>query len=703
MLRKTLLTLCASFSLTAPAFAAVSGTVATPDGVPVEGARVGPADGTHRVTTGRRGEFSLPDLEAPVLLLVTHPRFDERAVQVEAGDEALRIVLQPRQEVYDEIVVSAARDSGGGFQPVSVAATTVQPTEKPAPPSTVMDVIEGVPSVAENGQGGYFQTFSVRGIAGQRVLTLVSGARIITDRRAGVSLSFVEPLLLGAVDVVRGPSSSYYGSGALGGVVQAFPERYGQLRFDVGYKGAGDERYAVAGTGGESWSLAAAYRSADDSQTPDGDPLPSAFEQYSGVLQKRWQTEGGTEWELLAIPTAGRDIGKPNSQYPERMTVYPEENHLIFKVGARKPGAFQFDLWAHPNDLETRVSRVDRPGRFERVENEAFDFGANAQWELSLPAQLEGRLGIEYFGRRDVTATEDVVSTSGGGILERSITLDGTEDQVAAYGSVRRALGPVNLQAGSRLSWIQQDNVGFDTLDDTAWSGFVGATVPLAGGFELAGNVGTGLRFPTLSERFFTGVTGRGEVISNTGLDPERSVSGDLGLRYFGDRLYATAYVFRNEIDDYIERIDVEPGVRTFVNLTSGTIEGVEVDGFYQATDTLRLGWRGQWLDGEDDTGANLADIPADRIAVDARYDLGHWIFTGRLQHRFEKEDVGSGEQITPEAEILSAAIAYEIRDGFSVSLTGQNLLDETYLPSADDRAVPAKERSIGIGLRWTD
>ena len=44
-------------------------------------------------------------------------------------------------------------------------------------------------------------------------------------------------------------------------------------------------------------------------------------------------------------------------------------------------------------------------------------------------------------------------------------------------------------------------------------------------------------------------------------LDPERSLTTDLGVRYFGNRLYLAAYAYRNTIDDYIERIDLEPGV----------------------------------------------------------------------------------------------------------------------------------------------
>jgi len=689
-----------ALALAAPAGAAVSGTVTTAGGVPVEGARVEVVDGAVAATTGRRGEFAFLEVEPPALLLVTHPRFDDRAVEVPAGQAGpVEVVLVPRQEVFDEITVSATRDAAGVFQPVSVAATSVRPDEKPAPPSTLQEVIEGVPGVAESGQGGLFQTYSVRGVAGQRVLSLLAGARLVTDRRAGVAFSFVDPQLLGTVDVVRGPSSSYYGSGALGGIIQAFPARFDELRLAAGYAAAGGEHYQVAGWGNDTWSVGAAHRRAADSETPDGERLFSRFEQWSGVVEGLWEVGEGTALELVVVPSLGRDIGKPNVEFPERTTLYPEEGHLVASFTARKPGRYRLNLWAHPNTLETRVAEA---GAVDRVDSEAADFGANAQWELDLPGALSGRVGLDWFGRRGVTATEESFAP-GGELLARRTTLDGREDEAAFYGALRRPVGRATVEAGARFTYLTQDNAGFAAQDDTAWSGFAGATVPLAAGFELAANVGTGLRFPSLSERFFTGTTGRGDVVSNLDLDPERSVSADAGVRYYGERMFFAAYAFRNEIDDYIERIAIEPGVRTFVNLTAGTIQGLEVHGFVQASDRLRLSWDGQHVDGEDDRGEPLADVPADRLAAQADWRRGRWALQGRLQHRFAKDDPGSGEQPIPAADLLSAALSYELRDGFRLSLSGDNLLDETYLPSADEQSVPAPERSVGVGVVWTD
>ena len=97
-------------------------------------------------------------------------------------------------------------------------------------PGSVLDAVVEIPGVSQNGQAGLFQVFSVRGVSRQRVLTMLDGVRLTSERRAGVSASFVDPLLLGELDVLRGPASTYYGSGALGGALQMLPRSFERFR-----------------------------------------------------------------------------------------------------------------------------------------------------------------------------------------------------------------------------------------------------------------------------------------------------------------------------------------------------------------------------------------------------------------------------------------------------------------------------------------
>jgi iron complex outermembrane receptor protein len=688
------------------AWAAVEGRVVTSSGLPLEGARVELLETAQVVSTGARGELRFPDAEPPARLLVTHPRFRERTVTVAAkAPGPLVVTLAPKQEVYEEIVVSAER-AGDAFAPAAITSTVVEPAERLDPPSTLLEVVDQVPGVAENGQAGIFQVFSIRGIARQRILTLISGMQITSERRAGVSASFVDPLLMGSVDLLRGPASSYYGSGALGGVVQVFPRRFDALSLRAGWDLQGSETWQGLGwgrPGDDGLSLGLVHRRAGDAEAADGTGIHSRFEQTSATLRKRWTTggDGGKTWELLAIPTVGRDIGKANTDFPERTTDYPEENHLLVKLSLQAGDRWSLYAWAHPHELVTETRRSG--GRRDTVSNQTFDLGANFQREALLSEGLAGRFGVDYFGRRGVDAVEEELLP--GAPSTRVRTLDGGEqDEAAAYGSLRRHFGRATLEVGGRATRLRQANAGEPDLSRSAGSGFVGAVVPLGKGFELAANAGTGIRFPSLSERFFTGTTGRGDIVANRDLAAERSLNTDLRLRFYGRRLFIEVDAFRNAIDDYIERVEIEPDVLTFVNLTSGTLRGLETEGFFEIDRRWRLSWGGHAITGEDDAGGALADVPPDRVFVGLRRTAGprgRVSWGGRLERRGALERVGSGEKPIPAATLVSARVAARLTEGLELTLTGSNLLDEAYFSSADDKAPLAAGRSVGVGVAW--
>ncbi len=682
-----------------PALADIEGFVATPEGTPIEGATVVHLEsGVHRATDGR-GHFLLPGVMPPATLRVEAPAFEPLETTLAAApDEPLALTLVPKRQAYaEEIVVTARRGEGEALEPVSVAAIAVSPAETATPSTSVAELAAAAPGVAESGQGGRFQAYSIRGVAGQRVFTTVAGMRIVTERRAGATASFIDPSLIGSVEVVRGPASTYYGSGALGGVVQALPRTIEGSEVEVGYGAQGDERSAHAGWGGEGWTLALAGRRAGDGETPDEVTLPSHYEQWSALLRKTWELPSGRSVEVLALPAVGRDIGKPNARFPDRVTQYPEEDHLLVKLATRGPGGWRLEAFVHPNELVTENLRATTRNV---VDNDAFDLGLNAQREIAFGESWTGLVGLDYFGRRDVVASEraqDFVADT----EENFRTLDGWEDEASLYGGVRRPLGRATVEAGARFTGLEQGNRGAGSTSDTALAGFLGATVPLPGGFELAANLGSGLRFPSLTERFFSGSTGAGEVVATEALEPERSLAADLGLRYYGERLFLEVFVFRNEIDDYIEQVELGPDVQTFVNLTSGTIEGLDLDGSWAAGERWLLRWAGTRIEGESDAGAPLAEMPAARASLAASFHDGAWEAAARLEHRFEKDDPGPAEQPTPAAELLSASVSYRLERGVTFRLFGTNLLDETYLPSADELAVPALGRSVGLSVRW--
>lgn len=112
----------------------------------------------------------------------------------------------------------------------------------------IKDLIRYEPGVSVEGSGRFgFSGFKIRGIGGGRILTLIDGAPLANEFSFGPNLSarrnFVDLDALKTVEIVRGSSSSLYGSNALGGTVSFItkdPEDYFGLNDDnyyTSYKG----------------------------------------------------------------------------------------------------------------------------------------------------------------------------------------------------------------------------------------------------------------------------------------------------------------------------------------------------------------------------------------------------------------------------------------------------------------------------------
>ena len=132
------------------------------------------------------------------------------------------------------IVVTSA---GGYEQNIADAAATISVISKEELEkksySDVTDALKNVPGVFVQG-GGTNQTISIRGMGSAYTLFLIDGkpmndGSLLTTNGGvqGASVNFLPPIeAIERIEVIRGPSSSLYGSDAMGGVINIITKKH---------------------------------------------------------------------------------------------------------------------------------------------------------------------------------------------------------------------------------------------------------------------------------------------------------------------------------------------------------------------------------------------------------------------------------------------------------------------------------------------
>ncbi|MBL0163225.1 MAG: TonB-dependent receptor [Xanthomonadales bacterium] len=578
--------------------------------------------------------------------------------------------------------------------PSALATDVVTYADAIAAPSDFQDLITRVPGVGATGQNGIFETFSIRGSGANSILILVGGMPITAQRRAGVPVAFVEPALLGDINVTRGPAVVHFGAGALGGAISIEPRWFESPFVQAGYASSGNEATLTAGMGSESFSVAASRHQAGDSAAPNGTPLNTSFERESASLQYRTKF-GGFDFDVLLLPSRTENIGKSNSRYPTRDTTYPEDSHTLGRVRLRNADGFEATLHAHDQYLGTYNQKPGSPDTFAAISST--DVGGTAQQTFQ-SGNFTSNLGVEYLGRRNVNGYD-----ARGSVLNRVYSLrDGQEDSWSLFGVTDwRATQQLGFEFGARTTSIRQKQAGASSSNnDQAFTG--GAIWTPNDWSRWTLNLASGYRFPTLEERFFTGVTAQGEIVGNPNLGAEHSEGVDLGYALNAGNWGGEIHVWRNAVKDLIQLVDLSPDVNGYTNVGKARLHGAEAALGWSPTSAFSLRSGITMVRGADNTGQKLYGIPPVSADLEARYRSTKMDLGARFSHRWKVDRPGFEELERSAVNVVDADARYHFTPSINMQLYVRNLLDKQYYATSDELSTFSPERSVGVNLNWT-
>ena len=707
----------------------VKGRVVSLDGRPVVGAVVSTRSAEGSTKSDADGGFVLtvPDGDR-IRLTVEHPDYFAETLTLSAKEASASVLvrLAPLIRQTAEVSVTALRYPEPSVKiPAAQTVITTELLEERLAPN-ITEALAQTPGVTPLGSGGFSLVPSIRGLARRRILVLVDNARITSDRRTGPNASFVNPEDLERIEVLRSPSSMFYGSDAIGGVVNLFtknpPSEDGMAgRLHVGYGTNNAEKAYGLSLRGRKGSLGfyLSYHGldADNYHSPQAEVLQSQYAQ-SGVLGKVVYETDARRVSLSLLGSRGEDIGKPNRNSAAKPTWYPRENNnlaqLTWTENSVAGGELAVQAYANPNFLETTTRTLSGTAvtkdSFSRAEST--EYGVQVSFSRPLGPAFRLTAGGDLYGRAGVQATlhEDSFDASGNvtktydeTAYDRGRSADAGVFVSGDFSGVRN----FDLVGGLRWDALSQSahpGGGAEAMNkrDDAVTGFVAASYRFTPSLMAFANAARAYRTPGLGERFYSGITGRGFIIAQPNLANERSLNWDAGLKWISSRLYAAVYGFVYTVDGLIDRYQVGPSIYTYGNVDKGRIKGVELEAEVYPLSGWKLFGTFASLEGESaSTGAPINDIPALRAVVGTRLWLGKFSaeLSGVLQTA--KDDPGPAEISIPACRVFQLRANYFLYP-VNLYLVLGNIFDADYLGRPDPEAMEEPGRGMMIGLSYS-
>lgn len=652
-------------------------------------------------------------------------------------------------EQLDAVVVTASplkQSAEELTRPVSVLAGAELDDRRAA---SLGDTVASLPGVQSAGFGPGVGRPVIRGLDGARVQTLSSGLSSLDASTVSADHAVsIEPFLAEQIEVLKGPSTLLYGSGAIGGAVNVVDGRIVEqpLASDAPLSGraelrgdtvanqrnamfklqGGNERFVLVADGvhretddieipgfAESAALLA-----EEGETPDSEErglLPnSATRTTAGGLGASWLGERGFVGvavsafdTLYGIPGHGHEEDSEpahaaEEEAAESVRVDMEQRRHEFKAGLLQPfkGHDSISLRvAHSNYEHVELENGEVGTRFENQ-------GSEARLE-AVHAELNGWRGAWglQFGRRDFKAIgeEAFVPPS----LSRDLGLFLIEQ--------RKLDNNLNLELGLRVDRAEIDPSNADSAKFSSLSASTSLRWAVNDDLHLSAGLDHAERAPSAEELFSDGphIATQSFEIGDADLDTEVANRLELGGHWHHQDLSVKAALYTTEFDRFIYLADTGEQ-RDGLPLRRWQQGDARFNGFELEVDRhLGEGQLGRWdlrlladaVRARLDNGEDLPRIPAARLAAQLRWEKDGWRARLGATHYADQQRVADFERPSAGYTLFAAQLAYHFDFegvGWEVFIDGNNLSDREARPHTSilKDLAPLPGRNFQFGLR---
>ncbi len=624
------------------------------------------------------------------------------------------VYAQANPDGPENIVVTATRvPSAVANLPAGVTVIDRETIEERGYVSLV-DALSAVPGlrVVQAGGPGSQSSVFIRGTNSNHVLVLRDGVPINDPGDPGGAYNFGVDTLADVerIEIVRGPMSSLYGTGAIGGVINLITRHgagapHGHLTLAAGSPRAGLAQGDLSGGFG-IWDYAANAQGLSErgfDQTPVRE-LPVYTGEVDGDRSKTAQVElgvtpvAGTRFSLLLrARDAKYGYDEVGGIAYDGGNASGYDASLFGRLGVTSKlfdGLWDTSLYLTRLQNDRRYTVTFTPLDPNDADGDSRYHGrrTDGQWNNTIHLPDEGVLTANSltFGYEHQSDQSDTkINTLSGGFPYQS-SVRAHDDSDAGYLGLQSTV----LQRLALTGQLREDAT---SIAGDAFTWRVGGVLDLPEILShLKASYGTSFRAPALYDRF--GIDSYGYV-GNPNLRPERAQGYEAGVTTdlpFSTRYPASIGVtyFNNRIHDLIE-VEYAPDFLSSspVNIDSARSQGIETtftlraaswlqaDLTYTYTDARDLGSHALLLRRPENQGSgNLRITPFPGFTV-----APELLYVGRFQDYPAGNDGVPGFVVgrSPAGLIFNLNITWQVTPAVQVFVWGKNLGDSTFEPAS--------------------
>ena len=255
-------------------------------------------------------------------------------------------VLESSPIELDEVLVNSSRTSkylrNSPYSELLIDKTQIESQSS----LSLSDVLKEQPGLSLSRDGIWGTEINIRGLSRENLVTLIDGNRIATSTDVAARLSMIDLDDVERIEVIKGASSSIYGSGATGGIINVITKtpRFNENFILQGGFSSGlnsvNKLFSSSGSiaGGNSfWSskISGSFRKAGNTQTPSGELKNSQFKDFSLSAAVNFIPLGNNLLKFNYQLFKAEDVGIPGaSVFPSDAEVrYPDEKREMISAG----------------------------------------------------------------------------------------------------------------------------------------------------------------------------------------------------------------------------------------------------------------------------------------------------------------------------------------------------------------------------------